>query len=132
MSAIFSFAVTLYLKEQTNIFWCFSRLIFENRLFSNKPYRCIFWSKRAIYTAEKEKIKYFVHRFVQITLSLCCCCCCHKLRIFNFLESFKILLSPLREFQVLEMYYTMKDCYIKLNQSSKYKKCRNHVTFLDF
>ena len=92
----------LYLEEQTNIFWCFSRLIFENRLFSNKPFRCIFWSERAIYTAKKEKIKYFVHRFVQITLSLCCCCCCHKLRIFNFLESFKRLLSPLREFQVLE------------------------------
>ena len=60
MPAFFSFISTLYLKKQTNILQCFSSLKFENSLFSNKPFRCIFCSERKIYTAENDQIKYFV------------------------------------------------------------------------
>ena len=42
MSVIFSFIWTLYLK-QTNIFWCFCRLNFENGLFSNH------WTKNEVF-----------------------------------------------------------------------------------
>ena len=41
----FSFISTLYLKQQTNILWCFSSLKFGNSLFSNKLFRCIFRSE---------------------------------------------------------------------------------------
>ena len=60
MSEIFSFISTLYLKQQTNIIWCFFSLKFENSLFSNKLFRCIFRSEKKVYTAKNDQIKYFV------------------------------------------------------------------------
>ena len=60
MSAILSFISTLYLKQQTNILWCFSSLKFENSLLSSKLLRCIFRSGRKFYAAENDQIKYFV------------------------------------------------------------------------
>ena len=59
MSAIFSFISTLYLK-QTNILRYVPSLKFENSLFSNKLFRCIFRSERKVYTVENDQIKYFV------------------------------------------------------------------------
>ena len=59
MSAIFSFISTLYLK-QTNILPYVPSLKFENSLFSNKLFRCIFRSERKVYTVENDQIKYFV------------------------------------------------------------------------
>ena len=88
MSAICSFAPTLYLKQQTNILRCFSGLKFEKSLFSNKLFRCIFRSERKVYTA---KITFI---FVKITLifaqsTFWLCYHCHKLRFFQFVESFE-------------------------------------------
>ena len=60
MSAIFSLISNHYLKQKTNIFMCFSSLKFENSLFSNKLFICVFRSERKIYTADNEQIKYFV------------------------------------------------------------------------
>ena len=51
----FSFISTLYLKQQANILCCFCSLKFENSLFSNKLFRCIFRSERKIYTAENDQ-----------------------------------------------------------------------------
>ena len=60
MSAICSFISTLYLKQQTNILQCFSSLKFENSLFSNKFFICIFHSVRKVYAAENDQKKYFI------------------------------------------------------------------------
>ena len=60
MSGIFPFISTLYLKQQTDILRCLSSLKFENSLFSNKLFRCIFCSERKVYTAENDQTKYFV------------------------------------------------------------------------
>ena len=60
MLAIFSFISTPNLNQKTNILRCFSSLKFENSLFSNKIFRCIFRSERKVYTAENDQIKYFV------------------------------------------------------------------------
>ena len=60
MSVIFSFISTLYLKQQTNILRYFPSLKFENSLFSNKLFRCIFRSERKVYTVENDQVKYFV------------------------------------------------------------------------
>ena len=54
ISKIFSFTSTLYLKQQANILRCFSSLKFENSLFSNKLFRCIFHSEGKVYTAEND------------------------------------------------------------------------------
>ena len=95
MSAIFSFISTLYLKQQTNIFWYISSLKFENSLFSNKLFRCIFRSERKVYTAENDQIKYSVQNWlVKITFLFArttswLCYLCHKLRFFKFVESVK-------------------------------------------
>ena len=56
----FSFISTLYLKQQTNILWCFSSSKFENSLFINKLFRYMFRSERKVYTANKDQMKYFV------------------------------------------------------------------------
>ena len=48
MSVTYSFISTLYLKQQTKILRCFCSLKFENSLFSNKLFRCIFRSGRFI------------------------------------------------------------------------------------
>ena len=72
MAAIFLFISTLYLKQQTNILRCFCSLKFENSLFSNKLFRCIFRSERKIYTAENDQIKYFVqNQLVKVTFLMC-------------------------------------------------------------
>ena len=55
--AIFTFISVLYLKHQTNIFRCFSGLKFENSLFSNKLFRCVFSCERKVYTAKNYQIK---------------------------------------------------------------------------
>ena len=60
MSAILSFIWILYLKQQTNILWCFCSLRFESSLFNNNLFRCLFLSKRIAYIAEKEQVKYFL------------------------------------------------------------------------
>ena len=60
MSGIFSLILNHYLKQQTNIFMCFSSLKFENSLFRNKLSICVFRSERKMYTADNEQIKYFV------------------------------------------------------------------------
>ena len=66
MSVIFSFISSLYLKQKTNILWCFSNLKFENILFSNNRY--IFRSGRKVYTAKTDQIKYFAQNYlVKIT-----------------------------------------------------------------
>ena len=57
--ATFSFISKLYLKQQANIFWCFFSSKFENSLFGNKLFRCIFRSERKVYTAEKRPNKVF-------------------------------------------------------------------------
>ena len=101
MSKICSFISTLYVKQQTNILRCFSSLQFENSLFSNNIYRCIFRSEKKVYTAENDQIKYFVQNylvkitflFVQNTSGLCYYC--HKLRFFKFVESLKGLFHHL-------------------------------------
>ena len=54
MSAIFSLISTLYQKQQTNILSCFSSLKFENSLFSSKLSRCIFRSKKKVYSAKND------------------------------------------------------------------------------
>ena len=51
----FSFISTLYLKQQANILCCLCSLKFENSLFSNKLFRCIFRSERKVYTAENDQ-----------------------------------------------------------------------------
>ena len=60
MSAILSFIRILYLKQRTNILWCFCSLKFENSLFSNKIFRYIFYCRGMVYAAEKNQTKYFV------------------------------------------------------------------------
>ena len=60
MSVIFSFILTIYLKQQTNILRCFSSLRFENSLFRNKLFKCVFRSEEKVYTADNHQIKYFV------------------------------------------------------------------------
>ena len=59
-SSIFSFFSTLYLKQQANILRCFCSLKFENILFSNRLFRCIFRSERKVYTTENDHRKYFI------------------------------------------------------------------------
>ena len=49
----------LYLKQQSSILRCFSRLKFEKSLFSNTFFSFIFPIKMIVYTAEKDQIKYF-------------------------------------------------------------------------
>ena len=127
MSVIFPFISTFYLKQQTSILRCFCSLKFEYILFSNKLFRCVFRSKRTIYTAENDQIKYFAqNELVKITflylqtISWLCCYYC-KLRFFKFVESFKNF-SPLRQVQILDMYYTMNDQHIRLNTFSKHEK----------
>ena len=95
MSVIFSFISSLYLKQKTNILWCFSNLKFENILFSNNRY--IFRSGRKVYTAKTDQIKYFAQNYlVKITFlfvqtSSWLCHYCRKLRSFKSAESFKWL-----------------------------------------
>ena len=43
-----------------NVLRCICSLKFGNSLFRNKLFRCIFHSKRTVYTAENDQIKYFV------------------------------------------------------------------------
>ena len=94
LSAIFSFICKLYLKQQSNIHQCFCNLKFESILFSNKLFRCIFHSKKTVYTAENDKMKYFIDNQLVKIPYLCVkttswdCCYCHKLRFFKLVESF--------------------------------------------
>ena len=97
MSGIFPFISTLYLKQQTNILRCLSSLKFENSLFSNKLFRCIFCSERKLYAAENDHTKCFVQNWLgQITLHFVqttswLCYYCHKLRFSRFKKPFKII-----------------------------------------
>ena len=50
MSATFSFISIPYLRQQTNIFRCFSSLKFENSLFSSKFFKCIFRNEKKVFT----------------------------------------------------------------------------------
>ena len=57
---ILSFIQILYLKQESSILRCYSRLKFEKSLFSNTFFSFIFRSKMIVHTAEKEQMKYFV------------------------------------------------------------------------
>ena len=59
-SPIFSFISTLYLTQQANILRCFCSLKFENILFSNRIFRCVFRSERKVYTTDIDQRKYFI------------------------------------------------------------------------
>ena len=59
MLKILGFIRILYLKQQSSILPCFSRLKFGKRLFSNTFLSFIFRSKMIVHTAEKDQIKYF-------------------------------------------------------------------------
>ena len=68
----FSFISTLYLKQQTNILWCFSSLKFENSLFSNKRFRCIFAVRgRFIQLKTTKQSILFKTGFLKSNFSLC-------------------------------------------------------------
>ena len=77
----------LFTENNKPIFFAvLSSLKFENSLFSNKLFRCIFRSERKVY--------------IQLNTTKVCsklpcwnylCCYCHKLRFFKFVESFKEL-----------------------------------------
>ena len=93
MAAIFLCISTLYLKQQTNILRCFCSLKFENSLFSNKLFRCIFRSERKIYTAENDQIKYFVqNQLVEVTFLM------YKI-LFHFDNTINYVSVSLESFQ---------------------------------
>ena len=50
----------LYLKQQSNILRCFSRLKFEKSLFSNTFFSFLFRVKMIVYTAGKDKLNIFL------------------------------------------------------------------------
>ena len=129
MSAIFSFISALFLTQPTNILPYFCSLKFENSLFSNKLFRCMFRSNRMVYTAENDQIKNLVqnqlvksHFFIFKLRFHFAATASYKLRFSEFLESFKRFFSPFRELQVFDMHYTMNDHHNKLKTSSKHKK----------
>ena len=51
MSVILAFIRILYLKQQSNILWCFCSLKYEKSLFSNNFSSWMFRNKRIVYTA---------------------------------------------------------------------------------
>ena len=59
MPKFLPFVRILYLKQQSSILRCFSRLKFEKSLFSNTLFSFIFCSNMIVHTAEKDQIKYF-------------------------------------------------------------------------
>ena len=127
MSAVLSFIWILYLKK---LLRCFCSLKFENSLFRNNPFSGLFRGKKVVYTAEKYRIKYFVQNlrvkitilYVKLFTASSRYCCCHKLRFFNFVESYKRIVHHLGYCRFL--YYTMNEHHIRLNISSKYKRTR--------
>ena len=61
MSEMLLFILILYLKQQSNVFWCFYSLKFKDISFINKLFSCaIFHIKRIVCTAEKVQTKNFV------------------------------------------------------------------------
>ena len=59
MLKILPFIRIIYLKQQSSISWCFSRLKFEKSLFSNTFFSFVSRSKIIVHTAEKDQVKYF-------------------------------------------------------------------------
>ena len=59
MLKILPFIRILYLKQQSSILRCFSKLKFEQSLFSNRFFSFTFHSKMIAHTAEKDQIKHF-------------------------------------------------------------------------
>ena len=59
MLKILSFIRILCLKQQSSIWWCFSRLKFEKSLFSNMFFSFTFRNKMIVHTVVKEQIKRF-------------------------------------------------------------------------
>ena len=58
MIKILPFIRIFYLKQQSSILWCFSRLKFEKVLFRNTFFSFIFRGKMIVHTAEKDQIRY--------------------------------------------------------------------------
>ena len=84
MLKVLPFIQILYLKHQSSILWCFSRLKFDKRIFSNT-----FRSAMIVHTAEKYQIKYFAQNwlvkiaFFYVQTATLRSCCCHKLLVHH-------------------------------------------------
>ena len=63
MLKMLPFVRILYLKQQSSLLQYFSRLKFEKKVFSNKFFSFIFYSKMIVHTAEKYQIKYFAQNW---------------------------------------------------------------------
>ena len=86
---VLPFIQILYLKQQSSILWCFSRLKFDKRIFSNTFFSFIFRSTMIVHTAEKYQIKYFAQNwlgkiaFFYVQTATLLSCCCHKLLVHH-------------------------------------------------